>query len=46
MLAEERRRDLENPDWVNVFQLVSLDGYEPPAKDNSRRTRLRRGRRM
>lgn len=43
MLAEERRRDVANPHWVNVFRLVSLDGFQPPKKDTSRRTRLRRG---
>jgi len=43
MIVEERRRDVRNPDWLNVFALVSLDGYEPPLKDTSRRTRIRRG---
>ncbi|MGG5823650.1 TniB family NTP-binding protein [Falsiroseomonas sp. HW251] len=46
MLVEERRRDFQNPDWVNVFQIASLADYEPPTRDTSRQTRLRRGRRM
>ena len=43
MTVEERRRDVQNSDWLNVFALVSLDGYQPPLRDTSRRTRIRRG---
>lgn len=45
MKVEQKRRDLRDPDWINVFALVSLENYEPPQRDNSRRTRIRRGQR-
>ncbi|WP_426954582.1 TniB family NTP-binding protein [Muricoccus radiodurans] len=46
MAVEQRRRDLDDPEWVNVFALVSLADYEAPVRDTSRRTRIRRGRRL
>ncbi|MFC0386799.1 TniB family NTP-binding protein [Muricoccus vinaceus] len=45
MAVEERRRNFQNPDWLNVFALVSLEGYEPPSRDTTRKTRIRKGKR-
>lgn len=45
MAVEQRRRDLQDPEWVNVFALVRLADYEPSVRDGSRKTRITRGRR-